>query len=144
MLFLISIAALMVFEQNFSIASVAGWASSREWTKEANQKSAPIALAAGQRYYIEALMKEGQGGDNLAVRWQLPNGTIEEPIPASRLSPYGLIAPDIISQPVNTTAAEGSSATFAVQVSNPSGMSYQWQRNGVSIALPLTRLLRAR
>ncbi|MEO8429386.1 MAG: lamin tail domain-containing protein, partial [Verrucomicrobiota bacterium] len=116
------------------IASVSGWTSSREWTKEANQKSAPIALVAGQRYYIEALMKEGQGGDNLAARWQLPNGTIEEPIPASRLIPYGLIAPDIISQPVNTTVAEGTSATFVVQVSNPSGMSYQWQRNGANIA----------
>jgi len=55
------------------IANVAAWTNSREWTKEANQKSNPITLQAGQRYYIEALMKEGTGGDNLAVGWGGPS-----------------------------------------------------------------------
>ena len=41
------------------IATVNSWTSSREWTKEANQKSAGINLVGGQRYYIEALQKEG-------------------------------------------------------------------------------------
>jgi hypothetical protein len=54
------------------IASVASWTASREWTKEANQQSLPVALEAGQRYYIEALQKEGSGGDNIAVAWQGP------------------------------------------------------------------------
>ena len=54
------------------VANVAGWTNSREWTKEDNQKSQPIALQAGQRYYIEALMKEGGGGDSLAVGWGGP------------------------------------------------------------------------
>ena len=31
-----------------------------------------ISLEAGQRYYIEALMKESNGGDNLAVAWSGP------------------------------------------------------------------------
>jgi len=71
------------------IAYVYGWTSPRAWTTYASQKSAGISLVAGQRYYIEAIQKEGGGGDNLAVRWQLPSGTIEEPIPGSRLAPYG-------------------------------------------------------
>jgi hypothetical protein len=33
---------------------------------------APIALTANTPYYIEALMKEGGGGDNLAVTWAMP------------------------------------------------------------------------
>lgn len=70
------------------IAWVNDWTSSREWTKEPNQRSAPISLVAGEQYYIEAVMKEGGGGDNLAVRWELPNGTFETPIPASRLLPW--------------------------------------------------------
>src|SRR6266850_3010078 len=71
------------------IATVNAWTSSREWTKEPNQQSATnIVLAAGLRYYIEALQKEGGGGDNLAVRWRLPNATIEQPIPGTRLSPF--------------------------------------------------------
>src|SRR2546423_13748667 len=53
--------------QKVQIATVNTWTSSREWTKEPNQQSALITLQAGQRYYIEALQKEGGGGDNLAV-----------------------------------------------------------------------------
>src|SRR5262245_26304332 len=62
--------------QRVQIATVNSWTGFREWTKEPNQQSAPIALQAGQRYYIEALQKEGGGGDNLSVRWQLPGGAI--------------------------------------------------------------------
>ncbi|MGB8170773.1 MAG: putative Ig domain-containing protein [Chthoniobacteraceae bacterium] len=54
------------------IASVPDWTNAREWTKFPAQTSAPITLQAGQRYYIEALMKEGGGGDNLAVGWTIP------------------------------------------------------------------------
>jgi hypothetical protein len=69
------------------VARVPGWTTSREWGKYPEQQSAPIPLAAGGRYYVEALQKEGGGGDNLAVRWQLPDGTLEGPIPGSRLDP---------------------------------------------------------
>lgn len=58
----------------------------REWNKHSSQQSASIHLQAGKKYYIEALHKQGWGGDNLAVGWQLPNGTQERPIPGNRLS----------------------------------------------------------
>ncbi|MBX2963337.1 MAG: CotH kinase family protein [Cyclobacteriaceae bacterium] len=67
-------------ENVVKIAEVPGWANPREWEKYPAQKSTTIPLQAGQYYYIAALMKEGQGGDNLAVRWQLPDGTINQPI----------------------------------------------------------------
>jgi glucose/arabinose dehydrogenase len=60
----------------------------REWVRYPHQQSEGIYLQAKQRYYIEALQKEGTGGDNLAVGWQLPSGTLERPIPGSRLYPY--------------------------------------------------------
>lgn len=69
------------------IAYVDGWTTPRQWDKYTSQQSAPIALVAGQRYYIEALMKEGAGGDNLAVGWQLPGGTLERPIAGNHLVP---------------------------------------------------------
>jgi len=69
------------------IAWVTGYTNVREWAKYASQKSAAINLVAGQRYYIEALHKEGVGTDHMAVGWQLPNGTFERPIPGNRLSP---------------------------------------------------------
>ncbi|MDZ7317025.1 MAG: PA14 domain-containing protein [candidate division KSB1 bacterium] len=59
------------------ICYVASWTASREWTKETNQKSAPISLEAGKHYYMESLHKEGGGGDNLAVAWQAEGGKLE-------------------------------------------------------------------
>lgn len=67
------------------IAEVPGWTNIREWAKFPDQKSGAIALVADQYYYIMALMKEEGGGDNLAVRWQLPSGTIQTPLPASNI-----------------------------------------------------------
>lgn len=116
-----------------AVAWVNNWTPSRSWYSEANQQSEPVALTAGKKYYIEALMKEGGGGDNLAVRWQLPDGTIEEPIPASRLLVYGLGAPVIESQPQSVKALEGGLATFTVQVSQGFGSAYQWSKNGTAL-----------
>lgn len=73
------------------IASVAGWTNNREWNKYASQKSATIALMAGQQYYIEVLHKEGSGGDNVAVGWAKPGEGTSEPsqvIPGTQLSPW--------------------------------------------------------
>src|SRR5687768_16300380 len=71
------------------IASVAAWTAWREFQKEPNQISAPVTLVAGQRYYIEALQKEGGGGDHVTVAWQKPgdpaivNNSL--PIPSANL-----------------------------------------------------------
>lgn len=72
------------------VAHLSNWTNPREWDKFRSQKSVSIKLEAGKRYYIEALHKEGGGGDNLAVGWRLPNGTMERPIAGNRLSPFSL------------------------------------------------------
>src|SRR6185436_2855902 len=62
---------------------------SRQWNKSTTQKSAAISLLAGQKYYVEALMKEGTGNDNLAVGWAKPGQSISAPsevIPGTYLS----------------------------------------------------------
>lgn len=51
------------------IASVSGNTTGRQWTKYPSQKSASIHLVAGQKYYLEVLMKEGLVDDNLALGW---------------------------------------------------------------------------
>ena len=74
-----------------SIASVPEWTDSRQWNKFPSQKSAEIALTAGQRYYVEALQKEGGEGDNLAVGWAKPGQSTSAPsevISGSVLSPF--------------------------------------------------------
>ncbi len=70
------------------IAYVNSSTNPRQWTKFITQESASIFLIAGQRYYIEALHKEGGGNDHLAVGWTMPDGTNERPISGARLSPY--------------------------------------------------------
>lgn len=113
------------------IAAVPEWTASREWDKYPAQRSAPVPLVTGKAYYIEALMAEGGGGDNLAVMWQLPSGVFEEPIPETRLVPWGatLGPPQISQQPASLTAVENSTATFQVRVGNVDAMTYQWFRN---------------
>lgn len=59
------------------ICYVSSWTNATEWTKEANQKSDPIELEAGKAYYMESLFKEGTGGDNHSVAWQIEGGTRE-------------------------------------------------------------------
>ena len=90
------------------IAYHTGWTSPRQWTKYTTQQSAPINLVAGQQYYIEALYKEDEGGDNMAVGWQLPDGTMERPIPGNRLSPFS--SGQTMAMQSETTSMETSSA----------------------------------
>jgi len=64
------------------------WTKAREWTKSATQKSVPISLKSGKKYYLEAWLKEDGGGDNLAIGWQKPGSTTIEVIPGSALASH--------------------------------------------------------
>ncbi len=87
------------------IASVPGWTNSREWAKYPSQQSAPINLTAGRQYYVEALQKEGTGGDNVAVGWNKPGESTAAPseiIPGTVLTPWTGPKPGYNSRPVTT------------------------------------------
>jgi regulation of enolase protein 1 (concanavalin A-like superfamily) len=113
------------------IAFVPDWTSERQWDKEPSQKSASVNLQAGKRYYIEAIMQQGGGGDNLAVGWKLPDGTLERPIPGNRLELDS--QPIIVAQPTDATVVENSPATFTVVLSNFVPPFAQWQTGGKDI-----------
>ena len=119
------------------IAWVGGWTGARQWLTEANQKSAPVSLVQGQRYYIEALQSEGGGGDNLAVGWQKPGDAAlqnsDPAIPVTYLVPYGLGPPIITVQPTNVTVVEGSTTSFFIRLARASGATFQWLRNGTNL-----------
>jgi hypothetical protein len=102
--------------------------------------SGPISLLAGQLYYFESLVKEGGGGDNLAVSWQVPGGSV----PVNGLLPSGGLAfaaladpigagIAISQQPSSTNIQPGQTASFAVRASGTNlngnaAVVYQWQR----------------
>ncbi len=100
--------------------------------------SASIPLEAGRKYYLEALMKEGTGGENLAVAWRKPgdlplqNG--DPPIPGAFLSSTGSVDPGtIVGQPESRTVDEFGSVSFTVALSGTPPFDYQWYQNDVPI-----------
>jgi hypothetical protein len=72
----------------------------RAWDTDPSQKSSPVPLIAGKRYYIEVLQKQGNGPEHVAAGWQLPGGAQERPIPPSRLSPFGVLPARKASRPL--------------------------------------------
>ena len=99
---------------------------------------AQITLQANKAYYIEALAKEGGGGDNLSVSVQDPSGLIDAtlPIPGKYLATFDKTAgaAKIVTQPVNQTAEEGKSVSFSVTADGTPPYKYQWTKNGSTIA----------
>lgn len=104
------------------IASVTNYTSARQWTKYAAQQSVPITLVKGKKYYIEALHKEAAGSDHLAVGWQLPDGTLERPIPGNRLVAFAgntNRAPEVsIASPLDGTVVKGRELVVDAQASD--------------------------
>ena len=89
------------------IAYVPDWTNSREWNKYTAQQSSAKSLVAGHKYYIEALMKEGGGGDNLAVTWQGPGISMGNPIPGQYLSAAGEVWKSPLFDDSNWTSGTG-------------------------------------
>lgn len=126
----------------------------------APETSVPFNLVAGQGYYIEAIYKEGGGGDWLKVAARLVEegtppvvGNAEldtNAIPASMLGtpavPVGVVGPVIlVQQPASITVAENTpSITLSTQSTNAQGAAicYQWQRSDAGG--PFTDILNAR
>ncbi len=73
------------------IASLSSWVSAGVYTQYTSQVSAPQTnLVAGQAYYIEALHKEGSGGDYVSVAWAGPGLTGTNAIAGANLAPIDI------------------------------------------------------
>ncbi|MHC4201952.1 MAG: PA14 domain-containing protein, partial [Planctomycetota bacterium] len=91
------------------IASVRGWTARRQWDKYPSQRSKPVRLESGRRYYIEALHREGVLGDHLEVAWRGPG--VDGIIPGECLSPFtggarGKIVHELWKDPVMVDSAK--------------------------------------
>ena len=69
------------------IASVPDYTGAHQWEKYPSQQSKPIMLQA-DRYYIMALWKEGEGGDNCSVAWQGPGIPTRAIIAGTYMKPF--------------------------------------------------------
>ena len=125
------------------IANVNGATGPKVFDVEPNQISTPVLLSGGRRYYIEVIHRDGGGADNVDVRWQLPDDSIELPLTskpgsgkAERLIAFRtntIIAPVILKQPTNASVLAGRPASFSLLATNLSPLTYQWRENGVDI-----------
>jgi hypothetical protein len=114
----------------------------------AAETSAPIQLTAGRRYLVQALYKEGGGGDFCQVAWRKVGDKTAAgalaPIPPGFLSyempSKGSVA--ITTQPANATAQEGKNATFTVEYTSTHGpVAFQWQKNGANLSAGTSKTL---
>lgn len=113
--------------------------NSREWNKYTIQKSVVINLIAGQQYYVEALMKEATGNDNIAVGWAKPGQSPSAPsevIPGSSLMAQ---LPDTQppTAPANLASSNITSTSFtlswAASTDNVGVTGYDVYQNAVKI-----------
>jgi hypothetical protein len=127
------------------IAYVSGSTGWRNWTVRQSQQSEQIFLSAGLTYYIEAIQKEGSGGDHLSVAWKLDAGAWEGPIPGAYLSPYIIDTLDHTgpTEPGNFAAQSLDSARINVSwdasVDAESGVAYYVvYRDGLEVGTTAT------
>ena len=59
-----------------------------KWPHTHEAQSTPVNLEAGKSYCLEVLQKQHAGSTHLSLRWRLPNGLEQRPIPADRLAPF--------------------------------------------------------
>ena len=111
----------------------------REWNKYSSQRSGSINLTAGQVYYVEALMKESNGNDNLSVGWAKPGQPVNAPsevIPGTSLMRQlpDTQAPTV---PANLAATNISitslTLTWTASTDNVGVTGYDIYQNGVKI-----------
>jgi Leucine-rich repeat (LRR) protein len=128
------------------IAAEPRWNGPRQWVNGGNQTSrgtppanvtSPIALQAGQAYYVEVLHKQGGGGDNLGVLWQLPGASApangDLPIAGAYLA-YDGSQLLIRSQSGNQVVVQGGTVTLSITATGGSGtLTYQWRKDGVNL-----------
>jgi hypothetical protein len=69
------------------IANESTWAGPNTWGT-GEEQSDPIQLLSGNKYYIEAIWKEGGGGDQCQAAWRGPGIPTITIIPGANLSPY--------------------------------------------------------
>lgn len=114
--------------------------------------SAPVYLEAGRRYYVEAIAKEGDGVDNLAVTWQRAG----DPAPTNGAPPIGgaWLRPWLAQEPFTPAgpawligearilpsfqtlnpAQPSATVTFRVVANTLGPVGYEWLFNGQPLA----------
>jgi hypothetical protein len=114
------------------IAWIDGWCNAYDWdntggSDNPNQASAaPVTLEAGKKYYIEIGLKEGGGGDGVAVAWQGPGIADRAVIAGDYLSSVALPASVLTaSNPNPADGAVDADTTSLEWTAGPTAVSHK-------------------
>ena len=104
-----------------------------QWTARGDQQSPECELKAGQRYYLEAFLKEENGSDYLAVAWKGPVSDTYKLIDAQYLQPWSEAA----AAPAPAAEAAASrpnlrQAREAAQAPAQAAVEEQQRKNGAA------------
>ncbi len=127
------------------VASEPTWSYARAWSsffqrnpEAPENRSQPILLEAGRRYYFEALHKEIHGSDHLGVTWRMPGERTPAdgaaPIPGMYLATLPSAGPTaFVRMPADATVDEEGTVTLTARVQGVPPFSYRWLRDGEPI-----------
>lgn len=79
------------------------WTGFNQWNKYDSQRSRAVVLQAGQKYYIEALLKELDRGDHLSIGWAyeapvaLQQTDIGSPVTATWTETNGILTANVVA-----------------------------------------------
>lgn len=131
------------------VAQVLAPVARDEFDRYLPQKSMALWLERGQEYFFSIYHKQGDGDGFFQVGWQLPDGTIQRPLPLQYVQPF---VPQAYSgsgvQTLATTPPEihtffsgtrfdvvaGRPVLLAPAIEARPPVSYQWYRNGAALA----------
>jgi mannan endo-1,4-beta-mannosidase len=80
------------------IAAITSSTPYSKWPHTNEAESKTVQLEAGQRYYLEIRQQQNSGSAHLSVRWRLPDGTEQRPIPAERLASFTTMGESELAQ----------------------------------------------
>jgi hypothetical protein len=116
------------------LAYVNGVTPFRSYFVKPSQRSVPVRLIRGARYYFEIFHKEHTHADHLSVAWTLPGGANEAPIPGSRLSPYE----EVVVQAAGNNSSNGQQPEFAEAMRAALGFTVKASPNPTTTQFILT------
>jgi fibronectin type 3 domain-containing protein len=115
-----------------TIAYLSSASGSRNWSfASAQQRSNTISLVAGQKYYLEALMKQAAGNSALAVAWLRPDAV------SSLTATYSSLSTSLVRNGTSVTATRAGHGFSVGQMVTISGAA-QTDYNGTFAITAIT------